>query len=732
MAPSVVGATSASSLGHSSHMGSATGHHHHANPLQHQQAQPHTHGHHGHHPHHPQHLHQTGSMPTPAPRPMQQDPTLLRSPRSANPYPQSTGPRPLGEPNPNFDFDLSFLDQPVHDLSNSMHMANMSSSSGGSAEPDSREGTARAYGTLSNLVGIHKDDNSGLRGSIDDGENQFEVIPHGEISILPSVPQGRDVVGGWFDPNDVPPAVRDHLLDLFFSRCNSGGKALFGITLHLPRFYTRLTLLPQKRPHPGLLYSMFCCAARVSMQPAIRQLERQFYEIAEKRCRQAVANHDRLLDALRGMTLLANYLFASEQYAPGYHMTGAAVRLAISCGLDRIPSSVWAPPPPFNAAIHCTLRTGGYALQPPEDAIDLAERIYAFWAVYEVDCCTAVAYLWHTGLAIEDIRTPFPRPMIEYELGLVSTKDDVTMNTVIDPPLMPPAVPDHSFLVLRLKAVTLLARVHKLRQEAPEIPFESPESPGAGRTAHGCSYPGSAQPAFVTHPTGFGRMKAALDHFIDNLPDADRPPWRWDEGNQTTLPRVQLSRETCVLHFLIGNAYMQLWNIRALDAENAVALLVARRLVNVMFLYQTEPMSTGYDIFMITIWNEVAMVLVREVKRLQYLGMDDRAAEIDADLGVAINALKKWGDVDIAVKQKEGKQPPKVTGDHDILGLMGESPNPSGVTDLDGADIAAINGKMLEQLRMMSKEDWGEAMAESRRRYGGGEMPLGTTLQNIG
>jgi hypothetical protein len=126
------------------------------------------------------------------------------------------------------------------------------------------------------------------------------------------------------------------------------------------------------------------------------------------------------------------------------------------------------------------------------------------------------------------------------------------------------------------------------------------------------------------------------------------------------------------------------------------------------------------------------MVLVREVKRLQFLGLDDRAAEIDADLGVAINSLKKWGDVDIAVKQKEGKPPPKLTGDHDILGLMEESPNPSGVTELDGADIAAINGKMLEQLRMMSREDWGEAMAESRRRYGGGEMPLGTMPSNIG
>lgn len=449
----------------------------------------------------------------------------------------------------------------------------------------------------------------------------------------------------------------------------------------------RLTLPPAKRPHPGLLYSMYATAARVSSQPAIKQLESQFFEIADKQIRLAVANHDRLLDALRGMALLTNYLFAKEKYSVGYHMCGAAVRLAISCGLDRIPTSVWTPAPPFNAAIHCTLRTGGYAIPPPEDPIDLAERIYAFWAVYETDLCTAVGYLWHTGLPMEDIRTPFPRPMIEYELGLVSTVDDLSIDSVLDPKDNPRGL-DNSFIVLRMKALTLLARVLKLRQERPEVamPDMSPEPVASG--PHVCSYPGSSLPPYATHPTGFAKVKAALDYYVDHLPDEHRPPWRWDEGDDVMLPRVALSRESSVLHFLVGNAYMQLWNMRALDSDNSVALLVARRLVNVMYLYQTEPLSTGYDIFIITIWNEVAMVLVREMKRLQHVGETDRAHLVDGDLSVAIAAMKKWGDVDIAAEH-------------------------------DGKDIAVINGKMLEQLRLMSQEDWAEAIQESRRRYGG-------------
>lgn len=47
----------------------------------------------------------------------------------------------------------------------------------------------------------------------------------------------------------------------------------------------------------------------------------------------------------------------------------------MACGLHRIPSSVWKSPRVFNPVIHFTLRAGGFALDPPEDAIDLGERI---------------------------------------------------------------------------------------------------------------------------------------------------------------------------------------------------------------------------------------------------------------------------------------------------------------------------------------------------------------------
>ncbi|BEI80560.1 hypothetical protein CcaverHIS002_0110890 [Cutaneotrichosporon cavernicola] len=653
---------------------------------------------------------------------------LGAAPRSGRmPYPQSTGPRPLGVPDEHFDFDLSFLDQPVYDLSAAMMTASMAQNDqidigalnrryhglsarsevtgvpmrspragtrGTSlpetaASPLGRAPPGEVPAVLNKMMGqfLKQHQQQSVSYFEENEDAEMEFLPSlGDIEILPSLPQGRELMGGWFDPNDIPPAVRDHLLDLFFSKTNAGN--LFHVVFHLPRLYTRLTMPPNKRPHPCLMYAMYSCAARLSSQPAIKQLEGQFYSIAEKQIRLAIKNHDRLLDVVRAMALLVSYLFSKEQYSLGYHMTGTAVRLAISCGLDRIPTSVWSPQPPFNAAIHCTLRMGGYALPPPEDPIDLAERIYAFWAVYETDLCTAVAYLWHPGFPIDEIRTPLPRPMIEYELGIVSEKDDIPISSVFDATPYPYSS-DTSFMVLRIKAVTFLSRVLKLRQDKPEL--EQPQVAPATPEPHGCSYPGSPFPAHITHPKGFASLKAGMDRFIASLPEQMQPPWQWDSEDDSDLglPRVQMGRDTSILHFLIGNAYMQLWNVRALDAENTIAILIARRLVNVMYLFQTDPLSTGYDIFMITIWNEVAMILLREAKRLQYVGDAKKAALIDADLDVAITALKKWGDVDLA-------------------------------NEHDGADIAAMNGKMLDQLRAMSEQDWAESIAESQRRYGGG------------
>jgi hypothetical protein len=103
----------------------------------------------------------------------------------------------------------------------------------------------------------------------------------------------------------------------------------------------------------------------------------------------------------------------------GWAQSGVSMRLAGSCCLHRITSSdvskydVRAYHPstggPFPA-----YRTTYSRLGPPKDAIELGERIHAWWHVYRVDRSASIGSGWPVGMADEMIETPFPRPLEEY------------------------------------------------------------------------------------------------------------------------------------------------------------------------------------------------------------------------------------------------------------------------------------------------------------------------------
>ncbi|ODO09055.1 hypothetical protein I350_02654 [Cryptococcus amylolentus CBS 6273] len=281
----------------------------------------------------------------------------------------SRNPRPLQAPDPSFSFDFDLLDSAMMDFSSSLQSA----------------GVAPMF--------------------LQEEQNMLMI---------------SDLV----DPDNVPPAVRDQLLDLFFSRTGA-----FRVVFHVPRFYTRLTLPPASRPHPPLLYTMYLLACRRSTNPALRRLEASFFAIAERQIQTGITKCDRLLDVIRATALMTNYLVSVHRYNEGYHMAGAAIRTVTVCGLHRIGSSTWKPVVPIGNSIALfVLRIGGYALPPAEDAIELAERIHAFWAVYEIDQLTSIAYLWDLGLDVDNITTPLPRPFDHYVLVSDNTSALISAN----------------------------------------------------------------------------------------------------------------------------------------------------------------------------------------------------------------------------------------------------------------------------------------------------------------
>ena len=93
--------------------------------------------------------------------------------------------------------------------------------------------------------------------------------------------------------------------------------------------------------------------------------------------------------------------------------------------------------------------------------------------------------------------------------------------------------------------------------------------------------------------------------------------------------------------------------------------------------------------FFILIWNDIAMVLLREMKRIEFGGTsspEDDPAGVAADFDLVLEAIKSWSLLN--VKSKHGT-----------------------------ADIAAINWQMLDAFKPMSQETWLGAAQEAMERF---------------
>lgn len=88
----------------------------------------------------------------------------------------------------------------------------------------------------------------------------------------------------------------------------------------------------------------------------------------------------------------------------------------------------------------------------PQDSIELAERISAWWQTFTVNLAGATATSWPPSIP-ERVATPFPRPMIEYELGIIVPEHDVTLADLLNGRITRAAM-SPSTVVLRVQMVS--------------------------------------------------------------------------------------------------------------------------------------------------------------------------------------------------------------------------------------------------------------------------------------
>lgn len=437
-------------------------------------------------------------------------------------------------------------------------------------------------------------------------------------------------------------AEYDGLLDSFRSillDCFLAHVTLF-FEMSVPRFRYRMTFADRRRPSLALLNTMYLWATRISNAPQMSNMEKQFFEQACTHLDISTSTVDRLIDGVRAAMLLSAYSYASGRHHEGWCLGGLAVRVAVSCGLHRISSMTLRPPPPRNPF----LRNQHFLLPPPEDAVELGERIHAFWAAFSIDRAGALATGYPSGMHDEDIKTPFHRPLADISAGMVSEIDDITVKDLFLGNVGDTARDNH--YIRWLKVVIMLERASKLAYLDPDD--DSPYAQAWNKyhlTLH--RDPDQPKPpAYLDqskyrNPGRFRGCLLAIEQFTNLLgEDGVFPVTRRAHADQDGQPEPEITPATLMLHHLIAAVHMVLHDINSLEVENTEAVMAARRSVTLFRAVPPIPF-TEVDAFVVLVWSMIAKVLIKEAHRLTLVGDSENARITAADADTVIAEIRR-------------------------------------------------------------------------------------------
>ncbi|OXC70566.1 hypothetical protein AYX13_01043 [Cryptococcus neoformans] len=433
---------------------------------------------------------------------------------------------------------------------------------------------------------------------------------------------------------------RNLLLDCFLAHVR-----LF-FEMSIPRFRYRMTFMDKRRPSPALLNAMYLWATRLSQAPNSASMEERFFTEACRHLDAAAANCDRLIDAIRAAMLLSAYAYTNNRHHEGWLVAGIAVRLVLSTGIHRIPSLTFRAAPPTNPL----LRTRSYLLPPPEDAIELAERVHAFWCIYSVDRCGALATGFPSSISDDDILTPFGRPLDDISSQNVTSGDDITVRDLFRNGSISASERD-TWYIRWIKAVTILERASKL--VFLEAEGDSDYSQAWADYLCLLSTPGaqsaSPPPLYLNQPKYrnpkdyneclFALNKLKTNLGVDGVSILERKKMADVEGAELVFATKLILLHH---HFIVTD--MLLHDINSTDADNSVAMQAARQSVDLIRSFPQIP-AHEIDAEMVLVWCMVAKCLIKELERLSRSGDVISCKTVSDDVDVIINELYRVGEV---------------------------------------------------------------------------------------
>ncbi|KIO25763.1 hypothetical protein M407DRAFT_24920 [Tulasnella calospora MUT 4182] len=280
----------------------------------------------------------------------------------------------------------------------------------------------------------------------------------------------------WWENKTVPAAVHNYLFKIFVAHCNR-----VHFYFNQTAFEYRMESTdPATQPHPcylNAIYLMACYFTSLDLGPFpyLGDHEELFLGRAQGSLTESLAMSDRLMDFVRGSSLVTIYLLMRGRYLEGYHVHCGTARFALSCGLHRINSNELQ-----EAQDDHSTSNIGYLLSPPETEVELGDRLNAFWQIYWCDKLLStlmgfVAALPGQAESPDGIASVFPREIEYYEDNLRTSGNDTILDLLSPQSIATVSTnqqTDSSFAMV-LKALTLLEQANRLGHMHRSKPSES-------------------------------------------------------------------------------------------------------------------------------------------------------------------------------------------------------------------------------------------------------------------
>ncbi|KAL6308695.1 hypothetical protein BKA93DRAFT_725409 [Sparassis latifolia] len=405
-----------------------------------------------------------------------------------------------------------------------------------------------------------------------------------DCGAFPQIPL---LSSNWWEDHDTFCENKQMLLNIFFSHRHQ-----LGFDVHMSRFHASLCPGSIKKPHPVLTDAIFLLGCLFSRLPHLSELQSYFLERAVQGIRDALQLSDHILNVLQASCLLAVYFFCHGRVLEGYYHSSTAARLAMDVGLHQV-HPIDFMQIQISLTPHFVPSKGSSPLSPPQDNVEYAERVAAFWQIFAVDRAWSVATGLPPALPDDDhpqtqIETAWPMPI----------PDDPN-------PTENACGPGWSTVTLRAKAIMLFERTARLSGRHTDIDS---------------SY--------------YLSLEAAVAQFSMNLPSIGAE----DQHGVFMASNIELVN----IHTLICAAMIQLnlasWETqpsshdKCIIAANAITSII-RQLQGNDYDY-LDPISS-------TCWRCATDVFVREltsprVQRTQYT-LDI----VDQELDVLVDAMKR-------------------------------------------------------------------------------------------